>query len=282
MLAKEVDGVVEWGALAPAEARSLEGKPGITVGADPISISQYLAFNTSKPPFDNVELRQAVALAVNREAIVKSLVLGYGVPGQSLFSSFSPQWLSPKGRPTYDPARAQSLARSTLGDTRVRATLVFRGGGGQARPYKAIVELLQSDLVKLGIDLELVQVEQAALGARETSGDWNLRLGQLGWANGDPDFIMDRFLSSKGDYNVARKGGYSNAGVDGLVAAGKVERDPRKRFEIYERLQEIAVRDVPVTPLYHEYGAYAYRDTITGLRQRITFQPTLDEIQLVK
>ncbi len=283
LLAKEVDGVVELGALSPAEARSLEGKPGITVGADPISISQYLAFNTSKPPFDNVMLRQAVALAVNREAIVKSLVLGYGVPGQSLLSSFSPQWLSPKGRPTYDPALAQALARSTLGDTRVRATHVFRSsGGGQARPLKAIGELLQSDLIKLGIDLELVQVEQAALGTRETSGDWNLRIGQLGWANGDPDFIMDRLLSSKGDYNVARKGGYSNTEVDGLVAAGKGERDPRKRFEIYERLQEIAVRDVPVTPLYHEYGIYAYRDSISGLRHRINFQPTLDEIRLVK
>jgi peptide/nickel transport system substrate-binding protein len=282
LLAKEVDGVVEWGALAPAEARSLEGKPGITVGADPISQTHYLAFNTSKPPFDNVELRQAVALAVNREAIVKSLVLGYGVPGQTLLSPFSPQWFSPKGTPTYDPTRAQVLARSVLGDTRVRATLLFRGGAGPVGIWKAIAELLQSDLGKLGVDLELVPLEQAAQTARETGGDWNLRLTSPSWPNGDPDFLMDRFLSSKGEFNFDRKAGYSNAEVDVLVAAGKAERDPRKRFETYERLQEIAARDVPVMPLYHEYGLYAYRDTISGMRQRIIYQPTLDEMQLVK
>jgi peptide/nickel transport system substrate-binding protein len=142
--------------------------------------------------------------------------------------------------------------------------------------------LLQSDLAKLGIDLELFPLEQAAQTARETSGDWNLRLHTQGWANGDPDNLMARFLSSKGDYNLDKKGGYSNAEVDALVAAGQAERDSRKRFAIYERLQEIAVRDVPMTPLYHEYGVYAYRDTITGLRIRVSYQPTLDEIRLVK
>ena len=282
LLAGEVDGVMELGALAPAEAKSLEGRQGIVVGADPVSISQYLAFAADRPPFDNVNLRRAVAMAVNREAIVEKLALGYGTPGKSLFSPFAPQWLSPKGEPTFDPEQARELAKSVLGDQRVSATLIFRSSTGQARPYKAIGELLQSDLSKLGIDLELFSLERAAERDRQTSGDWNLRFAQQGWANGDPDFLMARFLSSDGLYNSGRKGGYSNPEVDRLLAEGQAQRDQKKRFEIYERLQEIAVQEVPVTPLYHVHLTYAYRDTIAGLRHRVTYQPALDEILLVK
>ncbi|HEX2172008.1 MAG TPA: ABC transporter substrate-binding protein, partial [Dehalococcoidia bacterium] len=146
LLAREVDGVVELGALLPSQAKDLEGRAGITVGADPISISQFLAFNCSRPPFDNADLRRAVALAIDREAVVRSLVLGYGVAGQSLLSPFAPQWLSPKGRPAHDPAEARDLARAALGDRRVSATLIFAGGAGQARPYRALAELFQSQL----------------------------------------------------------------------------------------------------------------------------------------
>jgi len=107
-----------------------------------------------------------------------------------------------------------------------------------------------------------------------------LRVSQQGWANGDPDFILNDFMRSTARYNADLKGGYQNPEVDQLIVAGKAERDPSQRFSIYERLQEIAAREVPVTPLYHELAPYAYRDTIAGLRQRVTYQPTLDEIRL--
>ena len=282
ILAGEVDAVVELGALSPAEAKSLEGREGITVGGDPVSISQYLFFGNDRPPFDNVDLRRAVSLTIDREAIVEKLALGYGVPGKSLLSAFVPRWLSPKGEPVYDPEEARRLARTVLGEGRASATLIFRTGSGQAQPYKSIAELLQAELGQIGIDLELVPLDPAAARERRDTRDWNLRIGQTGWANGDPDFILGRFLASDGFNNATIKGGYSNPEADRLVASGKAELDPQKRFEIYERLQEIAADEVPVTPLYHNYLTYAYRDTITGLRHRVTYQPTLDTIQIVK
>lgn len=282
ILAGEVDGVVELGALSPAEAKSLEGREGITVGGDPVAISQYLFFGNDRPPFDNVDLRRAVSMAIDRESIVEKLVLGYGEPGKSLLSAFVPRWLSPKGEPTYDPDEARRLASSVLGEDRASATLIYRSGSGQALPYKSIAELLQAELSEIGIDLELVPLEPAAARERRDTTDWNLRIGQTGWANGDPDFILGRFLASDGFNNATIKGGYSSAEADRLVALGKAEADLQKRYEIYERLQEIAADEVPVTPLYHNHLTYAYRDTITGLRHRVTYQPTLDTIEIVQ
>ena len=144
-------------------------------------------------------------MTLDRETIVEKLALGYATPGKSLFSPFDPQWLSPKGEPTFDPVQAQTLARSALGGERVSATLIFRSATGQARPSKAIGALIQSELGKLGIDLELLSLEKAAEREAQTSGNWNLRFAQQGWANGDPDFLMARFLSSDGLYNKGRK-----------------------------------------------------------------------------
>ncbi|MDW8252329.1 MAG: hypothetical protein RMM58_00450 [Chloroflexota bacterium] len=211
--------------------------------------------------------------------MTKEIVRGFGEPGRSLLSPFSARWFSPKGTPRYDPAEAARLARAALGDRRVEALLPYTDGAGQARPYKEIAAYLQVVVRPLGIDLRLQQLETAALTDVVNRGEWALRFGQLGWANGDPDFIMGNFMYSRGGANTTSRGGYRNDEVDQLVEAGRQERDPRRRFAIYERLQEIAATEVPVFALYHEKAPYAYRRTIRGLRQRINFQPTFDTVE---
>jgi peptide/nickel transport system substrate-binding protein len=282
IIAKEVDAVAELGALLPAQAQQLKSQPGVTVGNDPISISQYIAFNCSKAPFDDPKLRQAVGMAVDRTAIVKDLVLGYATEGKSLLSPFSTQWFSAKGTPKYDMFAAQKLAGEALGNKRVVAVLPYSSSAGQARPYKQIAELLQQVLRPMGIDVQIQALENAALTDATNRGEWNLRFGQQGWANGDPDFIFSAFIASTGGYNTTSKGGYKNEEADRLIAQGKTERDEKRRFTIYERLQELAVQEMPVLPLYHEHAPYAFRDSISGLKQRITYQPTLEAVKIVK
>jgi peptide/nickel transport system substrate-binding protein len=138
---------------------------------------------------------------------------------------------------------------------------------------------MQAVMRPLGIDLRLQQLESAALTDAVNRGDWNLRFSQLGWANGDPDFIMGNFLYSQGGANTTSKGGYHNDEVDQLVLAGRKERDQGKRSAIYQRLQEIAAAEVPVVALYHERAPYVYRRALTDLRQRANFQPTLDTVR---
>jgi peptide/nickel transport system substrate-binding protein len=106
LVAGEVDAVMELGALLPAQAQQLQSMPDFVVGADPISITQYLHFNCSSPPFDDPRLRQVVSLAFDRESVVRNLVLGFATPGQSLLSPISKRWFSPKGTPRFDATAA--------------------------------------------------------------------------------------------------------------------------------------------------------------------------------
>ena len=102
------------------------------------------------------------------------------------------------------------------------------------------------------LDVKLQQLEDAALTDSVNRGDWNLRFSQLGWANGDPDFIMGNFLFSQRAANTTSRGAYHNAEVDRLIVAGRQERDRTKRFGLYEQLQELAAQEVPTVALYHE------------------------------
>jgi peptide/nickel transport system substrate-binding protein len=280
--AGEIDGVAELGALFPAQAAQLQGRPGLTVGADPISRSQYLAFNSGRAPFNDVRLRRAVLLALDRKALVDSVVFGYALPGDSLIAPYSKAWYSPRGSVRPDLVEARRLAQEALGGRTVEAVLPFNTSPGQAIPYKETAEYLQALLRPLGIELRLQGMENAALTDAINRGEYDLRFTSLGWVNGDPDFIFNTFMRSTAPFNTTAKGGYNNPEVDRLIAEGKVERDPRKRYAIYERLQEIAAQEAPVIVLYYERQPYAYRDTISGLRHRINFQPTFDQIVLLK
>jgi peptide/nickel transport system substrate-binding protein len=279
LLAGDVDGIVELGALLPAQATQIKTQKGITVGADPISITQYLCFNCGQPPFNDVRLRQAVARTFDVQAVVANIVLGYAEPGKSLLSPFSKRWFSAKGTPRLDPAEGRALAQAALGGQRVQITLPFSTPAGQARPYNEIAAYLQATLQPLGLDLKLQALEAGALTDATTRGVWQMRFAQQGWANGDPDFIFSNFVASTGSSNTTSKGGYKNPEADQLIVQGRSERDQQRRYTVYEQLQEIAATGVPCMAMYHEFAPYAYHTALHGLRQHITYQPTLSSIE---
>ncbi|MGH2586580.1 MAG: ABC transporter substrate-binding protein [Dehalococcoidia bacterium] len=279
LVAGEVDAVVELGALLPVQAAQLKSRDDIVVGADPISITQFLTFNCGRPPFNDMRLRLAVVRTFDRETVVRELVLGFGEPGKSLLSPFSKRWFSPKGTPAFDPAEGQALAQAALGGQRVEVTLPFSAPTGQARPYKEIAEYLQAALKPLGLDVKLQQLEAAALTDVTNRGDWHLRMSQNGWANGDADFLLSSWVASTGGINTTNKGAYKNEEADRLIAQGRTERDQQKRYAIYERVQEIVATEVPSIAMYHERAPFAHRTTLTGLRQRVTYQPTLESVR---
>ena len=275
--AGQVDAIVELWALQPAQAEQLRADQRFVVRADPISIAQFLFFNCGRPPFDNPRLRQAFAYAIDREAVVKNIYFGYGNPNTGLLSSISRRWFSPKGVVPYDPARAASLAQQELRGQRVEVALPFDGSPGNARSYKEMVEYLQSVVRPLGFDLRLQAVEAAALTDIQSHGEWNLAVQNgYGWANGDPDWRMRAMLYSKGSINITKKMGYHNDEVDRLIDQGVLERDESKRFAIYEQLQEISATEVPVIAIYDELSPYAYSKSISNLRERVTYQPSLE------
>ncbi|MBX3001966.1 MAG: ABC transporter substrate-binding protein [Caldilineaceae bacterium] len=104
----EVDALVELGAVLSAQARDLRNDPEFVVSDHVSACSSQISFNGTQPPFDDVRLRQAVSLAVDREGLVRDLLYGYATPAQSILISPNKLWLNqePEAQLRYDPEEA--------------------------------------------------------------------------------------------------------------------------------------------------------------------------------
>lgn len=227
-----------------ANVKVLE-QPGLNVG--------YLAYNTTKKPFDDVRVRKAVNMAIDKKAIVDAVYLGTGIPA---INPLPPtQWSYNKSikDDAYNPAEAKKLlAAAGLPDgftTDLWAMPVQRPYNPNA---KRIAELMQADLAKVGIKAEIKSFEWGEYRKRMQAGEH--QMGMLGWTgdNGDPDNFLNTLLgcaSAKSNgSNVAK---FCYKPFEDLVQKAKVVSNPAERTKLYEKAQVIFKEQAPWFTIAH-------------------------------
>jgi peptide/nickel transport system substrate-binding protein len=282
----EVDALVELGALLPAQADELAGDSDYIVAAHASACQTFLGFNETKAPFNDVRLRQAINYAIDRDALATDLLYGYVAPSKSIVTQFNEpfQNTAPDAATVYDLDKATQLANEALGGQRIKAVLAFTPpseGIGQW-PFPLVAQYFQALFQPLGIDLELKQLENAALTDARNNGDFDLVLANNCWATGDPNYQIGRLLLSTGALNAAQHNGYNNPEVDALLAQARIEIDPVKQKALYDQIQVIAAQEVPLAPLWDQQTITAARSYVQGLSQHIAYAPTFDTIYLLK
>lgn len=284
--AGEVDALVELGAVLPAQARDLRNDPNFVVTAHASACATNLAFNGTKAPFNDVRLRQAISYAIDREAFVRDLLYGYGTPARGIMIAPNVGFFNtdPAAQLRHDLPKAQALAKEALGGGRAKIVLAFQpaGEGITAWPYPQIAAYLQATLKPLGFDVELKQVEAAALTDARNQGAFDLILANNCWATGDPNYILRRLTHSKAALNTTQHGGYSNPEVDRLLDEAIVTTDPAAQRKLYDRVELIAAQEIPLAPLFDQQTVIAARPYVRGLSQRIAYAPTFETVYLVK
>lgn len=282
----EVDALVELGAVLPAQARDLRNDPNFVVTAHSSACATNISFNGTKAPFNDIRLRQAIGYAIDREAFVRDLLYGYGTPAKGIMIAPNVTFFNtdPAAALRYDPAKAQALAKEALAGGRTKVTLAFTppGEGISAWPYSQMAAFLQATLKPLGFDVELKQMEAAALTDARNQGAFDLVLANNCWATGDPNYILGRLLHSKAALNTTQKQGYNNPEVNKLLDQARVTIDPVAQKKLYDQIEQIAVNDFPLSPLFDQQTVIAARPYVRGLSQRIAYAPTFETVYLVK
>jgi len=246
-----------------------------------VATNHYLTFNSGKPPFDDVRLRQAVSMALDRQALVDNTLFGFGDPGVSVITLCAKQWVRTDIVPRYDMEAAKSLAGDVLTGERVKARLVLHSGLLGRWPYENISQILQATAADLGIDITIDTLEGGAWNEALKNGEYNMTMMPYTLMTGDPDFFMGRWVWSQGDMNQRRSYGYFNERADELVVAAISEVDVAVRKAYYDELQAIVAEEVPFTPLYHEITIYATRKNVKGLTLDVQFKPSLENVYIV-
>lgn len=237
------------------------------------SVYVYLGFNLEHPFFKDVRVRRAVSLAIDREALVKGVLLGQGV---AAFGPYKPGTWAYNNR-LAAPERNVAHARRLLGeagftdidgdgmlekDGKPFAFTILTNQGNEQRILTATV--IQSQLNEVGIAVQIRTVEWAAF-IKEFVDKGRFDAIILGWTiTQDPD-IFDVWHSSK-----AKPGGlnfihYKNPALDALLEAARGTPDQTRRKELYDRIQVILDTDQPYCFLFVPYALPIVQSRFRGI-----------------
>jgi dipeptide transport system substrate-binding protein len=213
-------------------------KPGMNIG--------YLAVNVTKKPFDNVVVRKALAYALNRQAYIDAIFLGFATVATSPLPPTVWSYNDKISNYDYNPKMAKDLLREAgypEGFTTELWALPV------SRPYnpdgKKMAEMMQSDLAQVGIKAKIVTYDWPTYIAKSKNAEHTLL--QIGWNsdNGDPDNFLYTMLSCDAVESGANRARWCDKEFDNLVMQAKFMTDITKRTELYRKAQERFKSEIP-------------------------------------
>ena len=265
----EIDGVTDLNAIPPFLAEELKKDSNFVVYKNKSTMVRYLALNGTKFPFNDVRMRQAVSLAIDRQDLVNALYMGYAIPTVNILNYCSPGYKEFPVR--HDLQEAKRLAHEVLGDKRVE---IVYGINGSEPLQKGEAEIIAYWLKDIGLDVKIRVLEYATLLKMIRKGECNIVRLQKGLANGDPYTALYPFVMPDGALNKNNSVAYENNEIVELMNDVKHTTDEQKRREIFNRIQEIAVEEQPVVPLFNDMA-------IAATSSRIKNYGAINKIELV-
>ncbi len=259
--------------LSPDAIRALGQNPNLKVQQFEGSNLNLLTFNTTEPPLNSAKVRQAIAYAIDRESIIRDLVLNQGAIAHAILPEASWAYAKP---PTYqfDPNKAKQLLdeagfRDPDGDgpqMRWAKPLLFRisGSSASARQYSGVI---QNYLKNVGIPVAIETSEFNTMRQQVQNGQFQLNYSQWVGGNQDPLFYHDLFATSEiaTPTRGLNRSRYSNPELDKILDEAANTYDHAKAAPLYAKAQEIVSRDVPVFPLWYQANMVIAKKTVGNI-----------------
>ncbi len=237
----------------PADLDAIRKDPNVTVLEQPGLNIGYLAYNTTKKPFDDVRVRRAVSMAINKKAIIDGVYLGTGIAAKNPIPPTMAAYNNAIKDDNYNPEAAKKLL-AEAGYPKGFTTDLW--AMPVQRPYnpnaKRIAELMQADLVKIGVTAEIKSFEWGEYRKRMQNGEH--QMGMMGWTgdNGDPDNFMYTLLgcasAKTNGSNVAK---FCYQPYEDLVLKAKTVTNVAERNKIYGQAQVMFKEQEPWFTIAH-------------------------------
>ena len=259
-------GEIDVALFLPDDAvEEVDGAPGIVVTDVPSFNLYYLVLPTREGPTADKKVRQALAYGFDYDTWVNDIMRGKAQQAQgpipSNFVGFNPD--TPKY--SFDPDKARALlAEAGYPDGGFTIPYTYETGYFWKRP---LGELFQSNMADLGITVDIQELSPTAwadlLSNPETA---NHAFGLVWWPtlNTPYDYMFSLFATEAQGTAGYNWGYFSNADLDGLLAAGTIEPDEAKRMEIYGKAQDLLVDEAPALFVYEKRYRLPMRDTVQG------------------
>ena len=262
------------GNLPVAKLDTYQREKSSLLHIDPYLGSYYYMLNTTKPPLDDVRVRRALSMSIDRASLVKNVTRG----GQPPAFNYTPPGTSDYVCRTlipYDPAGARKLL----------AEAGHPGGAGlppmdllinTSELHRELAEAVQAMWKKeLGVDVRLNNQEWKVYLASRAMMDYTIcRAGWIGSL--DPSFFLENFLSG-GANNLT---GFASPEYDRLVQQAQVTLDPAARNECFQKAEAILLEQSPIVPIYFYTNIYLLKPSVRGWHSNPVDYHPLEELWL--
>jgi peptide/nickel transport system substrate-binding protein len=245
----------------PDDRESLESQ-GFTVHLNSYDHVWPWVFDMSKPPFDDIKVRQALNYAIDRESLSDNILQGTGQPLVQAAPEANFGYRAETDTYDYDPEKAKALlAEAGYPDGFSFSLSIPTSGSGNMLPIP-MNEALQSDLAKIGVKVEIKPIEWAAMVTAFLGGEVPDGADSV---NISLSYQQEGFWTSwYGTGSATNVGKYSNPEVDALFAQAKTELDDEARGAIYADASKLITEDAPWLFIESDMNPRATAKNVTG------------------
>ncbi|MGK7286035.1 ABC transporter substrate-binding protein [Buttiauxella agrestis] len=225
----------------------------------------FLSFNTQKAPTDNVKVRQALAMAINKPAIIDAVFRGTGTAAKNLLPPGV--WSADESLKDYeyDPEKAKALLKEAgFAD----GLTIDLWAMPVQRPYnpnaKRMAEMIQADWAKIGVTAKVVTYEWGEYLKRVKDGEHQAAL--MGWttATGDPDNFFGPLFTCRAAEGGSNSAKWCYQPFDKLILEARASGDHEKRVELYKEAQQMMHDQMPAVMIAHSTIFEPVRKEVTG------------------
>ena len=249
--------------VEPQDVPTIEGESDLQLLDRPAFNVGYVTINQKVKPFDQIEVRQAVAAGLDRESVVNNFYGGRGEVAKEFMPPSLEGYSDNVETYTYDPAKAKSLLQKA--GVKIPLTVDFWYPTDISRPYmpdpKRNFEAFAASLNKSGFKVVPHSAPWSPDYVGRVDGGTAGALNLIGWTGdyGDPDNFIGVFFQQPTD-----QFGFTNEEITNTLNKAETETDAAKRTELYKEANEEIMRFLPGVPYVHTKPALAFRSNIKG------------------
>lgn len=274
-------GQLDWNLIAPAQQETLAHASGIAFRSVPTAVVAGLVLNLAHAPLNDVRVRKAIAMSIDRQSISRKITLGHYPVTDAIQPKFSWAYDPSVHEPAYDPSAADATLDNAGWQRGANGTREKNGKPlsliyvqfPESMTGVRVATLVQAELRERGIAVEIKSISNAQLFLPSSRG------GTLASGNYDIAYVPFTMGSDPDDSSILSCGGpsnymrYCNAHVDQLEREALTSPSQGQRKALYARIERIVAADVPIIYLFNADYIYAYREQLRGFAPN-AFLPT--------
>ncbi|MDN5786801.1 ABC transporter substrate-binding protein [Pseudorhodobacter sp.] len=253
----------------------LSSKDGITVGSAIPYRSDFVLLNNTRPPFDNVDVRQALNYAVDKDQLVKGVLFDKGKVAATAMPVMAYADESLKPYP-YDPAKAKELlAKAGLADGFSTKLLVDSGNAA----HRNVAVALQAMLGQVGVKAEIQMIEGGTMWTTTKAGEYDMALSFATSDTVDPDQLIG-FLAVNPERANAYHTQWQNTHLNDLYAKERATVNGPERGAMFKEMVEVFKEGAPMVFLYHPASNWANLNKVKGFEILPTSNFRLEDVTI--